>query len=72
MVRKIKKEKFAIVISEKDAKVLDNPMVGSPVVCELSKGTKVKIISKPNKQFYGIGISNSVVGFVARKDVKTE
>ena len=72
MVKKTKKKEFAIVISKKDVKVIDNPVAGSPVVCELSKGTKVKIISKPNKQFYGVGISNSVVGFISRNDVKTE
>ena len=72
MAKKTKKEEYAVVISEEDAKVLDNPVDGSPIICELAKGRKIKIISKPNKKFYGIGISNSVVGFIRREDVKTE
>lgn len=72
MIKRSKKEDFAVVISEKDARVLDNPVEDSPVVCELSKGKRVRIISKPNKKFYGVSISNSVVGFIRRDDVKTE
>ena len=72
MAKKTKKEEYAVVVSEKDAKVLDNPTEGSPIICEVRKGRRVKILSKPNKKFYGVGISNSVVGFIHRDDVKTE
>lgn len=72
MIKRSKKEDFAVVISEEDARVLDNPVEDSPVICELPKGKRVRIISKPNKSFYGVGISNSVVGFIRRDDVKTE
>lgn len=71
MTKKNKKEEFAVVIKE-EADVTDNPVEGSPIVCLLSKKQRVKIISKPNKKFYGVGISNSVVGFVRKDDVKTE
>ena len=72
MAKKTKKEEWGIVISEEDAKVFDNPEEGSPVVCELTKGQKVKIISKPNKKFYGIGVSPSIVGFIHKADIKVD
>lgn len=72
MAKKTKKEEWGIVISEGDAKVFDNPEEGSPVVCELAKGQKVKIISKPNKKFYGIGVSPSIVGFIHKADIKVD
>ena len=71
-MKKTKKEEFAVVTSKEEAKVFDVPEEGAPIVCELSSGKKVKIISKPNKKFYGVGISNSVIGFIKRDDVKTE
>lgn len=71
MAKRTKKEDYAVIIKE-EAKVVDNPEEGSPVVCLLSRGNRVKIISKPNKKFYGVGISNSVVGFINREDVTTE
>lgn len=70
MAKKTKKATYAVVIKE-EAKVVDNPVEKSPVVCLLSKGQKVKILSRP-KKFYGVGISNSVVGFIKREDVTTE
>ena len=70
MAKKTKKVEWGVVISEKDAKVFDNPEEGSPLVCVLPVRQKVKIISKPNKKFYGVGVSPSVVGFVQRTDIK--
>lgn len=70
MAKKTKKDEWGVVISKKDVKVLDNPVEGSPLVCVLPVGQKVKIISKPNKKFYGVGVSPSVVGFVQRTDIK--
>lgn len=71
------KEEYVVVLAKtfpklKDAKVLDNPVDDAPVVCEIAPGKRLQIISKPNKKFYGVGISNSVVGFIRRDDVKTE
>ena len=70
MAKKTKKEEWGIVISKKDARVIDNPEEGAPLVCQLPTGAKIKILSKPNKKFYGIGVSPSVVGFVHRTDIK--
>lgn len=76
MIKK-NKEEYVIVLAKKlpkpkDAKVLDNPVDDAPVVCEIAPGKRLQVISKPNKNFYGVGISNSVVGFIRRDDVKTE
>lgn len=71
MTSKKQKSSYGI-INRKEVNVVDNPRKGSPLVCQLKMGDKVKIISKPNKYYYGVGISNSVVGFVSRDYVETE
>lgn len=70
MAKKTKKEEWGTVISKGESKVYDNPVDSAPMVCVLVPGQKIKILSKPNKKFYGIGVSPSVVGFVHRTDIK--
>ena len=67
-----KKIKFGRIVDCEEAKVLDSPEVGSPVVCQIKAGTRVVVLSKPNKKFVGVGVSHSVLGFVAKEFVKAE
>ncbi len=72
MTVKKKKNSYGIIINCDEASVLDTPEDGSPLVCQLKAGDKVQILSKPNKNFFGVGISNSVIGFVSKKHIKAE
>ena len=72
MITKKKKSNFGVVIGEEEIDVLDNPEEGAPKACQISPGRKVKILSEPNKKYYGIGITKSVVGFVLKKNIKVE
>ena len=67
-----KKVKFGRIVDCEEANVLDAPEEGSPIVCQAKAGTKVVILSKPNRKFIGIGVSHSVLGFVKKEYVKTE
>lgn len=70
----MKKKNSGYIVSKdgRDVKILDNPEINAGLVCEIPDGIKVKIVSKPNKQFYGIGVSESVVGFVQKEFLKVE
>ena len=70
MARKTKSGYGVIVNSDKEVKVLDAPELGAPLVCQIPVGTKVKIVSTPNKSFYGIGVSQSVIGFIPKDNIK--
>ena len=72
MILKKKKIDYGIIVDCKEANVLDTPEKGSPLVCQLKAGDKIKIVSKPNKYYYGVSVSNSVTGFVSREFVKVE
>lgn len=67
-----KKIDYGKIVNCKEADVIDNPKKDSPLVCQVKAGNMVKIISKPNKYYYGVGISNTVVGFILREYVKVE
>lgn len=66
------KDQYGRIVNCPEAKVLDTPEVGSPLICQLSAGKRVKIISKPNKTFVGIQVSPSVYGFVKKDFIKAE
>lgn len=70
--KKQKKIEHGVIVDCKEADALDLPEDGAPIVCQLSAGRRVLILSKPNKRYYGIGISPSVVGFVRKEFVKAE
>lgn len=67
-----KKIKFGVIVDCEEANVLDSPEAGSPIVCQIKAGTRVVVLSKPNKKFVGIGVSHSVLGFVAKEFIKAE
>lgn len=67
-----KKIKFGRIVDCEEAKVLDSPEIGSPIVCQIKAGTRIVILSKPNKKFVGVGVSHSVLGFVEKEFVKAE
>lgn len=67
-----KTSKFGTIVGDKDVDVLDNPAVGSPKICQLRPGRVVQVISKPNKKFIGIGITNSIIGFIPKDNLKVE
>ena len=68
----IKKVKFGRIVDCEETKVVDSPEEGSPTVCQIKAGTRVVILSKPNKRYIGIGVSHSVLGFVKKEYVKAE
>ena len=72
MISKRKKSNWGTIVNCEEADVLDSPEVGAPLVCQLRAGKRIKIISKPNKNYIGIGITNSVVGFVKKDYIETE
>ena len=67
-----KTSKFGTIVGDKDIDVLDNPTVGSPTIWQLRPGRVVQVISKPNKKFIGIGITNSIIGFIPKDNLKVE
>ena len=72
MISKRKKSNWGTIVNCEEVDVLDSPEIGSPLVCQLRAGKRIKIISKPNKNYYGVGITNSVVGFVEKDYVEAE
>lgn len=70
--KKTKKIERGVIANCEEARVVDVPEDTAPIVCQLSAGTKVKIISKPNKRYYGIGVSPSVIGFVNKEFVEVK
>ena len=72
MISKRKKSNWGTIVNCEEVDVLDSPDIGSPLVCQLRAGKRIKIISKPNKNYYGVGITNSVVGFVEKDYVEAE
>lgn len=72
MTTKKKTSDFGTIVGENDADVFDNPTVDSPKVCQIKPGRVVRILSKPNKKFVGIGITNTVLGFVQKENIKVE
>lgn len=72
MISKRKKSNWGTIVNCEEVDVLDSPEIGSPLVCQLRAGKRIKIISKPSKNYYGVGITNSVVGFVEKDYVEAE
>lgn len=66
------KDQYGRIVNRTEVKVLDTPEDGAPFICQLSAGKRVKIVSKPNKNFVGIQISPSVYGFVKKEFIKAE
>lgn len=74
MISRKKKSNIGIIVSKDgaDADVFDNPGEGSPKLCQIKPGRKVKVLSRPNKDFVGIEVTHAVVGFVLKKNIKVE
>lgn len=72
MISRKKKSDYGRIVNCKEANVLDNPEDGAPLVCQLKAGDVVKILSKPNRNYYSIGVSNSVIGFVSKDCIEAE
>lgn len=72
MIRKKKDDKYGRIVNCSEANVVDTPEIGSPIVCQLSAGKRVKIVSKPNKNYVGVQVSPAVYGFVIKEFIKAE
>lgn len=72
MITRKKKSNYGRIANCKEVRVLDTPENGAPLVCQIRAGKRVKVISKPNKNFIGIGITNSVVGFIPKDNIEME
>ena len=71
MMVKKNKTSYAVVVNTELANVLDFPEDKAPIVCQLSPGEKVEIISK-NKKYYKVQVSPSVTGYLDKDFVKVE
>ena len=71
MIKKSNDE-YGIIVNCVEANVLDSPEKGSPIVCQLSAGKKVKIVAKPNRYYVTVQVSPAVIGFVSKEFIKAE
>ena len=71
MIKKSKDE-YGVIVNCTEANVLDSPEKGSPIVCQLPAGKRVKIIAKPNRYYVTVQVSPAVVGFASKEFIKAE
>ena len=67
-----KKIKYGRIANCEEAKILDAPEDGAPIICQAKAGTRIVILSKPNRKYLGIGVSHAVLGFVEKEFVEAE
>ena len=70
-----KKSSIGVIVSyngSTEAKVLDEPKEGTPVICELQNGRQVIVLSKPNKSFVEVKVTKTVSGFVMKDFIKVK
>lgn len=72
MISRKKNSEWGIIVNCEEARIYDSPDKSAPLVCQLRAGKRVKILSRPNRDFVGIGVTNSVVGFVLKDYIKAE
>lgn len=70
VAKKTNKTEYGVIVNCEFADVLDTPEQGAPLICQLNAGRRVKKVSKPNKRFVGVEVTNSVIGFVDKEFIK--
>lgn len=70
MITKKKLSDYGVIVGNEEVDVLDNPEDGAPKVCQLHPGRTVRLLSKPNKKYLGIGVTKAVMGFVLKENVE--
>lgn len=72
MIKKLKKGTIGVVCDCVEVDVLDNPEASAPLICQLPCGEKTVIVSCPNKDWVEIRVSNSVTGFIPKKNFRVK
>ena len=71
-VKKIKEGMIGVIYDCAEIDVLDLPEDHAPVICQLGSGEKKVVVSVPNKDWVEIRVSNSVTGFIPKKNFKVK